>query len=200
MKINLELLFERGQCLDWLGPRSWGIPPRKILQDKAGGRREKVRVRTGNGDVQIKPGCTRPKCPSETKETARMSCETMTSSPHVSLVVVLELLLVSNDCSCYSLHWSKNEHRELSSSGEKSLTNRSLGDDGWLDEMDRRPEEELPILSVVVDRERKGREDNGLRRTEKASLWIESSWTYRRRGVEAAGRNSKPLSQRPPES
>ena len=39
-----------------LGFKSCGIPPRKTLQDNDGGRIENVRGRTGNGDVQIKPG------------------------------------------------------------------------------------------------------------------------------------------------
>jgi hypothetical protein len=41
---------------DILGFKSCGIPPRKILHDNEGGRMEKVRGRTGNGDVHIKPG------------------------------------------------------------------------------------------------------------------------------------------------
>jgi hypothetical protein len=32
------------------------MPPRKTLQDNDGGLIEKVRGRTGNGDVHIKPG------------------------------------------------------------------------------------------------------------------------------------------------
>lgn len=39
-----------------LGLRSCGIPPRKTLHDRDGGRMEKILARTGNGDVHIKPG------------------------------------------------------------------------------------------------------------------------------------------------
>lgn len=38
------------------GLMSCGIPPRNTLHDNDGGRMENVRGRTGNGDVQIRPG------------------------------------------------------------------------------------------------------------------------------------------------
>lgn len=59
------------------GLRSCGIPPRNILHDNDGGRIEKMRGRTGNGEVQIKPGWTFPKCP-------------RTNHPHVTSVIAQE--------------------------------------------------------------------------------------------------------------
>lgn len=50
----IEERRKRGNIL--LGLRSCGIPPRNILHDNDGGRIENIRGRTGNGDVQIKPG------------------------------------------------------------------------------------------------------------------------------------------------
>lgn len=75
-KSVVQLPFENLRMKsELLGLRSWGIPPRNTLHDNDGGRIEKIRGRTGNGEVQIKPGCTLPKCPSINAEISHSSID-----------------------------------------------------------------------------------------------------------------------------
>lgn len=127
--------------------------------------------------------------------------KTIIRKTHVSPVVVLGLLLVSIGCSYYARHWSTKSQSVLSGDDVHWWhTNRSLLDNSWVDEIDSRLHKELFILSLVVDNERKGRDDSGLKSTEKVSARGRLISNYRSRGVEEVGGNSKLLLQTPLDS
>ena len=130
-----------------LGLRSCGIPPRKILHDKEGGRKEKVRTRTGNGDVHIKPGWTFPKCP---------SIENHLSTIHQSKMQYERVACRRS--------WAAARFRRWSLLMLSYITGNS-----WFDENDARLRDVLFISSIASDIVRCGRVAMGLDETKRNS-------------------------------